>query len=125
VSHLFFAIVPRIVNRLHSSGQAALFVTITALAQTGSNVVVASTVSESSARQFRYRLPPLGITARFVSSEAGHVEQAIDDHTKAVFVESVSTPDLLVTDLKTLAAVAHKAGVPFVVKVPKIWCHEF
>jgi O-acetylhomoserine/O-acetylserine sulfhydrylase len=105
---------------LHSSGEAALFTTITALAQAGSNIVVASTVSESSERQFKYRLPPLGITARFVSGEAGHVEQAIDDHTKAVFVESISSTDLVVSNLNFLADLAHKAGVPLVVKVPKL-----
>ncbi|PMD26582.1 O-acetylhomoserine/O-acetylserine sulfhydrylase [Hyaloscypha hepaticicola] len=96
-----------------SSGPAALFLAITALAQAGSNIVVVSTVSESSAHQFRYRLPALGISARFV--ESGQVVQAIDEHTKGVFVESISCTDLLVADIKSLAGAAHKAGVPLVV----------
>ncbi|KAE9372224.1 hypothetical protein N431DRAFT_408314 [Stipitochalara longipes BDJ] len=99
-----------------SSGQAAVFMTITALAQAGSNIVVASSVSELSANQFRYRLPPLGITAPFVEGgKTDHVERAIDEHTKAVFVESISSTDLLMSDIKALATVAHKAGVPLVV----------
>lgn len=119
VSRLIHSIVSQSTDWLHSSGEAALFTTITALAQAGSNIVVASNVSESSVRQFRYRLPPLGITARFVNGDVGHVEQAVDDQTKAVFVESISSSDLVVSDLKVLAAVAHKAGVPLVVKVPE------
>ena len=75
--------------------------------------MVVSTVSESSAHQFRYRLPALGISARFV--ESGQVVQAIDEHTKGVFVESISWTDLLVADIKSLAGAAHKAGVPLVV----------
>ncbi|PMD39042.1 O-acetylhomoserine sulfhydrylase [Hyaloscypha variabilis F] len=99
-----------------SSGQAAVFMTIIAVAQAGSNIVVASSVSESSVNQFKYRLPPLGITARFVDDgNINHVEQAINEHTKAVFVESVSSIDLLVSDIRALATVAHKAGVPLVV----------
>jgi O-acetylhomoserine/O-acetylserine sulfhydrylase len=88
------------------------------LAQAGSNIVVASSVSESSANQFRYRLPPLGITARFIENgQINHVEKAIDEHTKAVFVESISSTDLLMSDIKALAAVAHNLGVPLVVCV--------
>jgi O-acetylhomoserine/O-acetylserine sulfhydrylase len=90
-----------------------LFLAISALAKAGSNIVVVSTVSESSAHQFRYRLPPLGISARFVESD--QVEQAIDEHTKAVFVESISSTDLLVADIKHFAGAAHKCGVPLVV----------
>ncbi len=93
-----------------------MFVTITALAQTGSNIVVASNVSDSSVHQFRYRLPPLGIDARFVKSgQIGHVRQAIDDNTKGIFVESISSKDLLVSDIEALAAVAREAGVPLIV----------
>jgi cystathionine beta-lyase/cystathionine gamma-synthase len=95
------------------SGPAALFLAITALAQAGSNIVVVTPVSESSAHQFRYRLPALGISARFVQS--GQVVQAIDEHTKGVFVESISCTDLLVADIKSLAGAAHEAGVPLVV----------
>jgi len=91
---------------------------ITALAQAGSNIVVASSLSESSSNQLRYRLPPLGITARFVENgKTDHVKRAIDEHTRAVFIESVSSTELLVSDIKDLAAVAHKAGVPLVVYV--------
>jgi O-acetylhomoserine/O-acetylserine sulfhydrylase len=114
---------PQVTEAECRSGQAALFITIAALAQAGSNIVVASSVSESSENQFRHRLPPLGITARFVESGlAGHVDKAINEHTKAVFMESMSSPELLVSDIEHLAAVAHKAGVPLVVYVQTICC---
>lgn len=48
------------------------------------------------------------------------MEQAIDENTKAVFVESISSTDLRVSDIKALATVAHKAGVPLVVYEPTI-----
>lgn len=99
-----------------SSGQAALFMTITALSQAGSNIVVASQVCEGTKNVFRYRLPRLGITVRFVESgDVDLVGQAIDGNTKGVFVESISSTDLLVSNIAALATVAHEAGVPLVV----------
>ena len=90
--------------------------TITALAQAGSNIVVASHVSDASAQLFRYRLPPLGITTRFVEiKDINLVRQAIDESTKGVFVESISSTNLLVSDIAALAAVAHEVGVPLIV----------
>jgi len=53
---------------------------------------------------------------RFVESgDVGLVKQAIDENTKGVFVESISSTELLVSDIEGLAAVAHEAGVPLVV----------
>ncbi|KAF8858572.1 hypothetical protein BDZ45DRAFT_714400 [Acephala macrosclerotiorum] len=99
-----------------SSSSAALFTTITALAQAGSNIVVASSVSEDAAHTFKYRLPPLGITARFI--ESGNVDQvgeAIDKDTKFVFAESISSDKLIVSDIEALAATAHSSGIPLIV----------
>jgi O-acetylhomoserine/O-acetylserine sulfhydrylase len=90
--------------------------TITALAQAGSNIVVASHVSNASVQLFKYRLPPLGITMRFVESgDVELVKQAIDENTKGVFVESISSAELLVSGIEAFAAVAHEAGVPLIV----------
>jgi O-acetylhomoserine/O-acetylserine sulfhydrylase len=66
--------------------------TTTALAQSGSNIVVASNVSESSANYLRYRLPPLGITIHFIESgQPDRVEEALNEHTKAIFIESIAS----------------------------------
>lgn len=89
---------------------------VAALASVGSNIVVASSVSDASAHQFKDRLPPLGITARFVESgDINEVRKLIDKHTKAVFVESISSTDLRVSDIEALAKVAHENGVPLIV----------
>ncbi|CZR65448.1 related to cystathionine beta-lyases/cystathionine gamma-synthases [Phialocephala subalpina] len=99
-----------------SSGSAALFTTITALAQRGSNIVVASSVSESTAHILKHRLPPLGINARFV--ENGSIEkvgEAVDKDTKFVLAESISGDELFVSDIEALAEAAHSKGIPFIV----------
>jgi len=63
--------------------------------------------------------------ARFVDGgNTNHVLQAIDEHTKAVFIESVSSTELLVSDTNALADVAHQAGVPLVVYVQAIAVHS-
>ncbi|PBP23459.1 hypothetical protein BUE80_DR005580 [Diplocarpon rosae] len=99
-----------------SSGAAALLTTITALAQRGSNIVVASQISVSTSRLFQHRLKNLGISARIVvDGHAEHVSQAIDDETKFVFAESVPIDDLLATDIEALAVLAHSKGLPLVV----------
>lgn len=98
------------------SGAAALFMTLTALAKHGDNIVVASSVSQDSSHTFRHRLPPLGIRARVVEDgDVDGVRKAIDENTKAVFVESISSENLLVADIEALASVAHDGGVPLVV----------
>jgi O-acetylhomoserine/O-acetylserine sulfhydrylase-like pyridoxal-dependent enzyme len=104
-----------LITDMHRSGQAALFITITALASTGDNIIVASQISESSSQQFKYRLSTLGIETRFIESgDVDLIRQAIDENTKGVFVESISS-DLIVSDIKALATVAHEAGVPLIV----------
>ena len=92
--------------------------TVTTLAQHGSNIVVASSVSESSAYQLKYRLPPLGITVRFVEDGGlERVRSAIDQNTQAVFIESLSIDGLVVADIESLALIAHENGVPLIVYV--------
>ncbi|KAK6580439.1 hypothetical protein PZA11_007461 [Diplocarpon coronariae] len=99
-----------------SSGAAALFTTIAALAQRGSNIVVASRISDSTARLFQHRLSNLGISVRIVvGGSTEHVSQAIDDDTKCVFAESIPSDDLRVTDIEALAALAHSRGLPLVI----------
>jgi len=63
-----------------------------------------------------HTLPRLGITTRFVDiHDADAVRDAIDDHTRAVFVETIGNPALDVPDLRVLADLAHAHGLPLVV----------
>jgi len=91
---------------------------ITTLACAGDNIVVASGVSEATRDLFEHRLPSMGINATFIESGFDdHVMEAIDPNTKAIFAESISTYDLLVSNFETLSQVAHRAGLPLVMLV--------
>ncbi len=93
-----------------------MFIAITALARSGDNIVVASSVSNTSEHVFKYRLPPLGITAEFVSPYSiDQIREAINESTQAIFVESISSVDLHVADIEALAEAAHAVGIPLVV----------
>jgi O-acetylhomoserine/O-acetylserine sulfhydrylase-like pyridoxal-dependent enzyme len=66
--------------------------------------------------QFKVAFPRLGISVKFVEgTDPAAFAAAIDDRTKAVYVESVSNPSFVVHDLRALADVAHAAGVPLIV----------
>ncbi|EKD17869.1 uncharacterized protein L3040_004407 [Drepanopeziza brunnea f. sp. 'multigermtubi'] len=99
-----------------SSGAAALFTTIISLAQHGSNIVVASSISDSWTHVFQHRLPTWGITAQLVSNDdIEQIVQAIDKDTKFVFAESIPTDNLQISDIEALATAAHSKGVPLVI----------
>jgi O-acetylhomoserine/O-acetylserine sulfhydrylase len=99
-----------------SSGQAAQFMAIAALAHQGDNIVSSSNLYGGTYNQLKVLLPRLGITAKFVTS--GNPEDfaaAIDENTKAIYIESITNPAYEVLDIAALAKVAHDAGVPLVV----------
>ncbi|KAL4974370.1 OAH sulfhydrylase [Aspergillus desertorum] len=99
-----------------SSGQAAQFMAITALAHAGDNIVSTSNLYGGTYNQFKVLFPRLGITTKFVQGDkAEDIAAAIDDRTKAVYVETIGNPRYSVPDFEAIARVAHEKGVPFVV----------
>ena len=99
-----------------ASGTSAVFYAIINLAQAGDNIVSGRNLYGGTYTQFNDILPTLGITVKLVDSQdPAQVEQAIDDKTRAVFVESVSNPALEVTDLQAIAKLAHAHGLPLLV----------
>lgn len=99
-----------------SSGQAAQFIAFTVLAHAGDNIVSTSNLYGGTYNQLKVFLPRLGITTRFVDGDRPEdLAAAIDDRTKAVFVESIGNPRYNVPDLAAIAQAAHKKGVPLVV----------
>jgi O-acetylhomoserine (thiol)-lyase len=99
-----------------SSGQAAEFLAMTALAGAGDNIVANSSLYGGTVTQFDVTLRRLGIDTRFVNTnDPAAVEAAIDDDTKAVFTEIIANPSGEVADLETLSAVTRAHGVPLVV----------
>ncbi|RAO69983.1 uncharacterized protein BHQ10_005995 [Talaromyces amestolkiae] len=99
-----------------SSGEAARWMAIAALAMAGENIIVAATVSEETYTLFKYRLATQGITVKFVDiNDTDSVRDAIDDKTRAVYIESISSVGLEIADISAVASLSHEAGVPLVV----------
>ncbi len=99
-----------------SSGQAAQLTAITTLAAAGDNIVSTSFLYGGTYNQFKVSLPRLGIDVKFVEGDSPYdIAAAIDDGTKAVYVESIGNPQYNVPDFERIAAVAHAAGVPLIV----------
>jgi O-acetylhomoserine/O-acetylserine sulfhydrylase len=99
-----------------ASGQSAQFIAINTLAQAGDNIVSTSLLYGGTYNQFKVFLPRLGIQTKFVDGDnVDDIAAAIDDKTKAVYVESIGNPKYNVPDLEAIAKVAHEKGVPLVV----------
>ncbi|EAW14680.1 O-acetylhomoserine aminocarboxypropyltransferase/cysteine synthase family protein [Aspergillus clavatus NRRL 1] len=99
-----------------ASGQAAQFMAIAALAHAGDNIVATSNLYGGTYNQLKVTLPRLGITTKFVQGDKPEdIAAAIDDRTKAVYVETIGNPRFNVPDFEAIAKVAHEKGVPLVV----------
>ncbi|PWY79550.1 O-acetylhomoserine ami [Aspergillus heteromorphus CBS 117.55] len=99
-----------------SSGQAAQFMAISALAHAGDNIVSTSNLYGGTYNQFKVLFPRLGIKTKFVHGDKPEdIAAAIDDHTKAVYVETIGNPRYNVPDFEAIAKIAHEKGVPLVV----------
>lgn len=99
-----------------SSGQAAQFMAISALAHVGDNIVSTSNLYGGTYNQFKVLLPRFGITTKFVTGDSAEdIGAAIDDKTKAVYIESIGNPRYNIPDFEAIVKVAHEKGVPVVV----------
>lgn len=99
-----------------ASGQAAQFMTVAALARAGDNIVSTSNLYGGTYNQFKVLLPRFGIQTRFIDGDKPEdMEAAIDDNTKAVYIESIGNPRYNVPDFEAIVKMAHKKGVPVVV----------
>jgi O-acetylhomoserine (thiol)-lyase len=99
-----------------ASGTAAIFYAIITLAQAGDEIVSANNLYGGTYTQFDAILPQLGIKVRLVDpKDPKNFERAINDKTRAVFIETIGNPVLDFTDVAAVAAVAHKHGLPLIV----------
>lgn len=99
-----------------SSGQAAQFMTVAALAQAGDNIVSTSNLYGGTYNQFKVMFPRLGIKTKFLDGDDPEkLTDLIDEKTKAVYVESIGNPRYNIPDLEKIAKLAHEKGVPVVV----------
>ena len=99
-----------------ASGQAAITYAIQTIAESGDNIVSASTLYGGTYNLFAHTLPQYGIETRFANGRNPQSFAAlIDEKTKAVYIESIGNPLGNVTDIAAIAAVAHASGVPLIV----------
>lgn len=99
-----------------ASGQAAQFLALSTIAQAGDNIVSTSFLYGGTYNQFKVSLPRLGINVKFVEGdEAENFRQAIDDRTKALYVETIGNPQFNIPDFAALAHIAHENGIPLIV----------
>ncbi|MGK7369867.1 MAG: O-acetylhomoserine aminocarboxypropyltransferase/cysteine synthase family protein [Candidatus Halalkalibacterium sp. M3_1C_030] len=99
-----------------SSGQSAQFLTIATIAQAGDNIVSTSFLYGGTYNQFKVTLPRLGIDVNFVEEDTLEAyEAAIDENTKALYVESIGNPRGNVPDFEGLSNIAQKHGIPLIV----------
>jgi len=99
-----------------ASGHSAQFLTFLNLLSAGDNIVASTKLYGGSISQMKQTFPQFDWRVSFVDPrEPANIKQAIDDRTKAVFIESASNPDQIIADMETIAAIAHEAGIPLVV----------
>jgi O-acetylhomoserine (thiol)-lyase len=99
-----------------ASGAAAISYTIQNLAQNGDHIVAAKTIYGGTYNLLAHTLPEYGITTTFVDpDEEGAFEAAIQDNTKAIFIETIGNPNASLIDIEKTAAIAHAHKIPLVV----------
>ena len=99
-----------------ASGAAAITYTIENLAQNGDHIVSAKNIYGGSYNLLEHTLPQYGITTTFVDIfDEKAVEDAIQDNTKAVYIETLGNPNSDVVDIEAIAKIAHAHQIPLVV----------
>lgn len=99
-----------------ASGQAAQFLALTNILQTGENFVSSPFLYGGSFNQFKVSLKRLGIEARFAKdNNVENFESLIDEKTKAIYTETIGNPDFNIPDFDKLSALAKKHDLPLIV----------
>ena len=99
-----------------ASGAAAITYTIQALAQKGEHIVAQKTIYGGSVNLLEHTLPLYGIESTLVDvHKLDEVEAAIQENTKALYIETLGNPNSDIPDIEALAEIAHKHGLPLVI----------
>ena len=98
-----------------ASGAAAITYTIQNLAQNGDHIVAAKNIYGGTYNLLAHTLPQYGITATFTDPDPKALEAAIQENTKAVYIETLGNPNSDVTDIEEVAKIAHAHKIPLVV----------
>lgn len=99
-----------------ASGAAAITYIIQALAQKGEHIVAQKTIYGGSVNLLEHTLPLYGIESTLVDvHKLDEVEAAIQENTKALYIETLGNPNSDIPDIEALAEIAHKHGLPLVI----------
>ena len=99
-----------------ASGAAAIDYTIRSLAVAGDHVVASNTIYGGTYNLLEHTLPDYGVTTTFVDpDDISNFENAIQDNTKLLYIETLGNPNSNVADIEEIAKVAHKHKIPLVV----------
>lgn len=99
-----------------ASGAAAVTYALQNITKQGDHIVAAKTIYGGSYNLMAHSLPNNGVTTTFVDPDKiSNFEDAIQDNTKAIFIESLGNPNSNIIDMKAVADLAHKNGIPLIV----------
>lgn len=99
-----------------SSGAAAVTYAILNITKAGDNIVSAKTIYGGSYNLFAHTLKPYGVNTTFVDpDDVQNFENAIDENTKALYIETLGNPNSNITDMEAIAEIAHKHKIPLIV----------
>lgn len=99
-----------------ASGAAAITYTFQNLAGAGDHIVAAKTIYGGTYNLLAHTLPTYGITTTFVDpEEEGAFEKAVQENTKAIFIETLGNPNSNIIDIEKVAEIAHKHKIPLVI----------
>ena len=99
-----------------ASGAAAITYAFQALAQNGDHIVSAKNIYGGTYNLLAHTLPRQGVFTTFVDPHnLARLEDAIQDNTKAVFIETLGNPNSDVADIERIAQIAHAHGLPLVI----------
>jgi O-acetylhomoserine (thiol)-lyase len=99
-----------------ASGSAAITYSILNIAGTGDEIVAASTLYGGTYNLFNHTLPKYGINTTFVNpDDPENFRNAINDRTKAVFIETIGNPGINIIDIEAVAKIAHENKIPLII----------
>ena len=99
-----------------ASGSAAITLTIMTIAQAGDEIVAASTLYGGTFNLLDATLPKLGIKTTFVDpDDPANFEAAVNENTKAIYIESLGNPSINIVDVEAVAKIAHDHKIPLII----------
>ncbi len=99
-----------------ASGSAAITLTIMTIAQAGDEIVAASTLYGGTFNLFDATLPKFGIKTTFVDpDDPANFEAAVNENTRAIYIESLGNPSINIVDVEAVAKIAHDHKIPLII----------